>query len=284
MPRTPRSLLPVLAALAAVALLAGGCSPARGGGPPMRFDHPKGSATTPLAVYIHGGGWNSGSRQADPYYKSVRARLLAQGVAVASLDYRLAPKNKFPAMIVDVSYAVRYLRSNAKKLHIDPDRIAAFGSSAGGHLGSLLGTMDKSAGFDVGALTDVSSRVKAVADIVGPIDLTDPAFPPITDAGIQEAFGVVGGKKGDPTLAKASPVSYISPDDPPFLIVHGTNDELVPFTQSVVFNQRLKAAGVRSELVQVTGGNHALDVPTQSVKPAQITELVATFLVSELRR
>ena len=97
-------------------------------------------------------------------------------------------------------------------------------------------------------------------------------------------FGVVGGTKGDPTLTKASPVSYVSPDDPPFLIVHGTRDELVPFSQSATFAQRLKAAGVRAELVQVTGGTHALTTPGQSVTPAQITERVATFLVTELRR
>ena len=266
----------------ALALVALGCTPARR--PPMRFDHPKGRATTPLVVYIHGGGWNAGDKLSDGYYQLVRAQLLAQGVAVASIDYRLAPKNRFPAQIADVTYAVRYLRANAKKLRIDPDRIAAFGTSAGGHLASLLGTIDKSAGFDVGALTNVSSRVKAVVDIVGPGDLTDPAFPPVTDSGIQAAFGVPGGTAGDTTLAKASPVAYISPDDPPFLIVHGTRDELVPFSQSVSFTQRLKAAGVRAELVQVTGGSHALTTPGQSIPPAQISNLISTFLLSELRR
>ena len=273
-----------LAALAALSVLAAGCSGARAGGPPMRFDHPKGQAVTPLAVYIHGGGWDSGTKLADGYYKTVRSRLLAQGVAVASIDYRLAPKDRFPANILDVTYAVRYLRANAKKLRIDPDRIAAFGTSAGGHLASLLGTIDESAGFDSDALGDVSSRVKAVVDIVGPVDLTDPALPPVTATGIQAAFGVLGGTKGDPTLTKASPVTYVSPDDPPFLIVHGTRDELVPFSQSVAFSQRLKAAGVRAELVQVTGGTHALTTAGQSLTPAQITERIATFLVSELKR
>jgi acetyl esterase/lipase len=272
-----------VAVAVAVAVLAAGCA-GRGAGPPMRFDHPKGSANAPLAIYVHGGGWDSGNRRDDGYYKLVRARLLAQGVAVASIDYRLAPKHQFPAQIVDVTYAVRYLRANAKKRRIDPDRIAAFGTSAGGHLASLLGTIDTSAGFDKGALTETSSRVKAVVDIVGPVDLTDPALPPVTDQGIQAAFGVVGGTPGDPTLTKGSPVAYISPDDAPFLIVHGTRDELVPFSQSVAFAQKLKAAGVRAELVQVTNATHALTTPGQNLSPDQIADRITSFLVTELRR
>jgi len=249
----------------------------------MQFDHPAGTATVPLAVYIHGGGWSAGDRLSDSYYQLTRARLLAQGIAVASVDYRLAPAHRFPAQITDVTYAVRFLRANAPGLRIDPDRIAAFGSSAGGHLASLLGTIDRSAGFDVGALTDVSSRVRAVVDMVGPVDLTTPGFPPATATGILGAFGVLGGNQS-PGLVKASPVSYVSADDPPFLVVHGTLDELVPFAQSVAFTKRLQAAGVRAELVTVVGGTHALSSPSQSLTPDQITSRVTNFLVTELRR
>ena len=275
----------VLAVAVAALLLAAGCGLVGGKGPPMRFDHPNRSGpAVPLAVYIHGGGWNSGNRQADGYYQLARQRLLAQGVAVASIDYRLAPKHRFPAMIHDVTYAVRYLRKNAGRMKVDPDRIAAFGTSAGGHLASLLGTIDDSAGFDVGALTSVPSRVKAVVDIVGPADLTDPAFPQVTDIGIQRAFGVVGGTPGDPALLKASPVTYVSPGDAPFLLVHGTEDELVPYAQSVSFARRLQSAGVRAELVTVRGGSHALTTPSQSMNPNQIADRIAGFLVTELRR
>jgi len=251
----------------------------------MQFDHPnRAGPPVPLAIYIHGGGWSSGDRLSDAYYTLVKPRLLASGIAVASVDYRLAPKARFPAQIIDVAYAVRYLRSNAKNLRIDPDRIAVFGTSAGGHLASLLGTTDKSAGFDVGDLTSVSSRVKAVADIVGPADLTDPSIPAVTQVGILAAFGAVAGPAGNPTLTKASPVAYVSRDDPPFLIVHGTLDELVPYSQSAGFAQRLKAAGVRVELVPVIGGTHALGTPGQSLTPNQIADRVNGFLVTELRR
>jgi len=271
-------------ALAATLLLSAfGCA-GKAARPPMRFDHPKGSATVPLVVYIHGGGWQAGDRLSDVYYKFVRARLLTQGVAVASVDYRLAPAHVFPTQILDVTYAVRWLRANAKSLHINPDRIGAFGTSAGGHLVSLLGTIDPSAGFDVGPLTNVASRVKAVVDIVGPADLTGPGFPPVTATGIQTNFGVVGGTANAPALLKASPVTYASPDDPPFLLVHGTVDELVPFSQSVELAGRLKAVGVRAELVPVVGGTHALVSPMQSINPDQITTRIATFLLTELRR
>lgn len=275
----------VVVLVASLIALAAGCVGGSGGRPPMRFDHPtKSGPAVPLAIYLHGGGWDAGDKLKDGYYQLARTSLLAQGVAVASLDYRLAPKHRFPAPLVDVTYGVRYLRSNATKLRIDPDRIAAFGTSAGAHLASLLGTIDESSGFDVGELTGVSSRVKAVVDIVGPADLTDPAFPPVTDAGILAAFGVPGGSPGDPTLAKGSPVTYASAGDPPFLIIHGTQDELVPYSQSVGFAQRLKAAGVRAELVPVVGGTHALSAPGQSLTPAQINERVSTFLATELRR
>jgi len=279
--RLPR--WPAIAITLAVLLSGVGCT-RKPSGPPMRFDHPTGSAIVPLAVYIHSGGWQTGDRRSDPYYKVVRTQLLAQGVAVASIDYRLAPAHVFPTQIQDVTYAVRWLRANAESLRINPGRIGAFGTSAGGHLASLLGTIDQSAGFDVGPLTNVSSRVKAVVDIVGPADLTAPGFPPATATAIQTNFGVAAGTANAPALLKASPVTYVSADDPPFLLVHGTVDELVPFNQSVEFAARLKAAGVRAELVPVVGGNHILVTPSQSITPVQITTLVATFLKTELLR
>lgn len=288
MPRIgARSVPPVRSAVAVVmvgVLLAVGCA-AVAPRPSMKFDHPtKRGPRVPLAVYIHGGGWVGGDRVSDAYYLSVKPQLLAQGIAVASIDYKLAPRHRFPAQIRDVTYAVRYLRASAKKLRIDPNRIAAFGTSAGGHLAALVGTIDKSAGFDVGTLPGVSSRVRAVASIVGISDLTDPSFPSGTDAGIQAAFGAPGGTPAAPALTRFSPVTYVTPDDPTFLIVHGTRDELVPYRQAVTLAQRLKAAGVAAELVTVEGGTHGLVTPGQSVSPEQITVGVTGFLVRELRR
>lgn len=284
--RRPRRVARALAVVAAVALAltASGCGLADKG-PPMQFDHPNPSGpAVPLAVYIHGGAWSAGDKLKDGYYNLVRPKLLAQGVAVTSIDYRFAPRDPFPAQIIDVAYAVRYLRANAKRLRIDPDRIAAFGTSAGGHLASLLGTVDRSAGFDVGALKSTSSRVKAVVDISGPVDLTDTAFPEVTDISIQVAFGVIGGTAGDPALVKASPLAYVSTGDAPFLVVHGTVDELVPNEQSVRFASQLKGAGVPVELVTVIGGDHSLTATGQRPPPDQVADRIASFLITELRR
>jgi acetyl esterase/lipase len=274
-------LLGVVGLTLVTALLVSGC----GAGvrkPGMRLDRPKGvKGNVPVAVYIHGGGWVEGNKVADAFYKAVRPQLLAKGVAVVTIDYRLAPKHRFPAQMHDVTYAIRYLRSQAKRMRIDPERIAVFGTSAGGHLAALLGTVDKAAGFEGGALPGVSSRVSAVATIAGPADLTATTFPPATKVAIQKTFGA-GGSPAPAVLAAASPVTHASAGDPPFLIVHGTADEVIPHAQSVELARKLKAAGVPAELVSVNGGTHALATPGQSVAPEQITAKVSSFLVGHL--
>lgn len=277
--RWERSLL--VAVVSVSVLAAAGC----GVGvrkPGMRFDRPEGvKGNVPVAVYIHGGGWVEGNKVADAFYKSVRPQLLARGVAVATIDYRLAPKHRFPAQVHDVTYAIRYLRSQARQRRIDPDRIAAFGTSAGGHLASLLGLADKAAGFEGGALPGVSSRVAAVATIAGPSDLTA-GFPPVTQVAIRKAFGSSKAPPAAATLAHASPVTHASAGDPPFLVVHGTADEVIPYSQSVDMARRLKAAGVAVELVSVQGGSHALNTPGQSPSPEQITARITAFLAGHL--
>ncbi|GIW04087.1 MAG: hypothetical protein KatS3mg059_0707 [Thermomicrobiales bacterium] len=169
--------------------------------------------------------------------------LLDAGFTVVTVNYRLAPRFTFPAMIEDVKCAIRSLRAHAPTYGIDPDRIGAWGSSAGGHLVSLLGTADASAGFDVGEYLDYSSAVQAVVDMFGPADLTT-LFPPGSE-GVRDAVF------DDFDLALASPVTYVSPDDPPFLILHGEEDRLVPIAQSETLFARLQAAGVPVQFVRV---------------------------------
>ena len=274
-----RSLL--VGVVLVVAMAAAGC----GSGvrkPGMHLDRPKGvKGSVPVAVYIHGGAWVEGKKKTDAFYKSVRPLLLARGVAVVTIDYRLAPKHRFPAQMHDVTYAIRYLRSQAKAMRIDPERIAVFGTSAGGHLASLLGTADKAAGFEGGALPGLSSRVAAVATIAGLADLTA-TFPPLIQVAIQRTFGTPGAVPAATTLANASAVTHASAGDPPFLLVHGTADEVVPYSQSVELTRRLKGAGVAAELVTVTGGTHALATPGQSPPPEQISARIATFLAGHL--
>lgn len=274
--------LRLIGVLVVVALVGAGCG-ADVRKPGMRVDRPKGAkGNLPVAVYIHGGGWVEGNKTADAFYKGVRPLLLAKGVAVVTIDYRLAPKHRFPVQMHDVTYAIRYLRTEHKRMRIDPERIAVFGTSAGGHLAALLGTADKGAGFEGGALPNVSSRVAAVAIIAAPADLTATTFPPLTQVAIQKTFGTPGAAPPPATLTNASPVSHASAGDPPFLLVHGTADEVVPYSQSVELARRLKAAGVAAELVSVTGGTHALISPSQSPSPEQLATRITTFLAGHL--
>lgn len=224
----------------------------------------------PIAVYVHGGGWNTGDKaESLAKYKDA---LLAQGIAVAAINYRLAGTAKFPAMIEDVKCAVRSLRANSATFAIDPDRIAAFGGSAGGHLVSLLGTADATAGWDVGEYTNVSSSVSAVVDMYGPTDLT------VEFAGNPTLTGRVFAVTDYASMAFASPVHYVSPEDPAFLIMHGLDDTLVPFSQSQEFYDALVAAGVDVTLVPVTGAGHSFAPSVRGVSPnPNITEIANTM-------
>ena len=242
---------------------------------------PRPSTPAPAAIYVHGGGWEHGDRRGGAYLDSVRTQLLAKGFVVASIDYRLAPENKWPAQIVDAKCAVRYLRANAKSYGIDPARIGVWGGSAGGHLVSLMGTADASAGFDVGEWSSESSRVAAVVDLFGPADLTVGTWGDHATQVITEVFGGAPGTITD-MLANASPVTWISRDDPPFLILQGDHDDTVPAAQSQEFATKLQAAGVPATLVLVKDGPHGLANPKEQPSPDQLTATIVDFFVRTL--
>lgn len=241
------------------------------------YDPKNATGITPLVVYIHGGGWSSGSKNGGAGIVDAYA-LLDAGFTVASLDYRLAPQYKMPAMIEDVKCAIRSLRAHASDYNIDPYKIGVWGGSAGGHLVNMLGTSDQSAGFDVGEYLDQSSRVQAVVDMFGPTDLT-----------IEFSGGYAGLKDkvfGDFSAVQASPVTYISADDPPFLILQGNADQVVPLSQSQGFYDKLTAAGVSAELVIVQNAGHAFKPMTaQPINPTreEITQRVVAFFNKHLR-
>lgn len=211
------------------------------------------SGACPLVVWVHGGGWAQGSKENCP-----AAWLANHGYVVASIQYRLTDVAKWPAQIDDCRAAIRWLRSNAERFEINPERIGAWGSSAGGHLVSMLGLMD----LPPGEL--VSSRVNAVCDYFGPSDLlsqpTNIPGPGKTDADLAKsnAAKLLGGILRDiPDKAKAaSPLYHVSPGDVPFLIVHGSKDERVPLDQSERLHAKLEKAGVPVELYVVEGAGH----------------------------
>ena len=219
---------------------------------------PPSEKPVPLIVWIHGGGWLGGSKENPP----TAAEFLKQGYAVASINYRFSNQAIYPAQIHDCKAAIRWLRANAMKYNIDPDRIGVWGASAGGHLVALLGTTGEVKEVE-GELGNpkMSSRVQAVIDVFGPADFLKYA----EHMGKDDVFGVnsllsklIGGPVLDKKeLAKlASPVAFVTKDDSPFLILQGDNDKLVPHQQSEEFHEALKKAGVTSELVIVPGAGH----------------------------
>ena len=230
----------------------------------------------PAAVYVHGGAWRSGDKRSG-VGSGEGAILTSAGFVVFAVNYRLAPEYRFPAMIEDVKCAIRSIRAHASDYGIDPDRIGAFGASAGGHLVSMLGTTDASAGFDVGQYLEHSSRVQAVVDMCGPSDLTLQ----FSDEQTQRASEVFTIDQ----LVKASPVSYITPDDPPFLILQGDRDRVVPPEQSQVLYDRLTAGGVSAQLVMVENAGHGFDPVGGETNPprAELSLMVLGFLVEHLK-
>lgn len=210
----------------------------------------------PVVMYVHGGGWQMGDKTMVSIIPGP-TELLRHGYVVASINYRLAPKYTFPAMIEDAKCAVRFLRAHAKNFNLDPDRIGVIGDSSGGHLVALLGLTDSSAGFNgLCEWSNATARVQAVVDLYGPSDFVV-ARSNLNDTAIslmKTAFAAAG--PNDPVLKRASPVTYISSNAPPFLILHGNRDDLVPMWQSEILYNKLKAAGDSATFVVITNFSH----------------------------
>ena len=210
----------------------------------------------PGLIFIHGGGWAGGKRSDYRYYAM---RMPQMGYAVATVSYRMVPKAIFPAAVQDVKCAVRWMRANAKKYGIDPDKLAAIGGSAGGHLSLMLGY---SAGVPElegnGGHQEYSSAVQAVVDLYGPVDLTVPV-----DRDNPTLWAFFGGKHFDEApdqYRMASPITHLTKDAPPTLIIQGTDDMTVPVDQSDMLAERLKELGVDYEYLRLEGHPHTLDI------------------------
>jgi len=211
----------------------------------------------PAILFVHGGGWTSGDKASASAWAGLLAR---RGYLVASINYRLAPEYKWPAQIEDTKCAVRFLRTKASQYNVDPNRIGAMGDSAGGHLVSLLGLAGPDAGFEGdGGYQDQSSAVQAVVDMFGPTDFT-PLQTRSQSLSVAQTLGIPLSRARE-ILKKASPVTYVSKDAPPFLILQGEKDDLVPPSQSQELYDRLKAAGANAQLVMVKNAGHGF-VPT----------------------
>jgi len=219
---------------------------------------PKAGTNLPLIIWIHGGAWRTGSKE-----QGVPITYLTQGYAVASINYRLSQHAKFPAQIQDCKAAVRWLRAHAAQYRLAPHRFAAWGSSAGGHLAALLGTAGHTRGFDVGPHLDQSSAVQAVVDYFGPTDflqmdahrLPNGMRHDVLDSPESELIGGPIHQLKD-KVTQANPVAYVTSNAPPFLIVHGDQDPLVPHHQSQLLATALQKASVPVTFYTVKGGGH----------------------------
>jgi acetyl esterase/lipase len=216
-------------------------------------------------VYVHGGGWAGGSAMGEMGRSYVFAK---HGYFVASINYRLSGAAKWPAQIEDCKLGVRWLRANAAKYGIDPDKIGAAGHSAGGHLVACLGTLDDPKWEGTGGCDGVSSKVQAVLDTSGPIDFTDGHFYEgsdyipqknwtRTDGMLLALFGMPFATNSE-VWKDASPITHVQAGDPPFLIVCGEKDDTVSPAQGTRFAAALQAAGVPTELIVVKNGGHSL--------------------------
>ena len=241
----------------------------------------------PAAVYVHGGSWISGNFDTGGFIiDTVGPELATQGFVVVSLDYRLGPRAPWPAQIEDVKCAIRYLRANAHDLNVDPTAVGAWGLSAGGHLVSLLGTAGPSAGWDVGAYTDESSKVQAVVDMAGPSDLLTLGDDPGQSMLVQENFlsllANVPSRQLGAALRLASPVTYVAPNDPPFLLLQSDNDDTVNPQQSRELAWDLASDQVPLQLIMVHGAGHEFDQTGASPDQADIARIIVNFFIRTL--
>jgi acetyl esterase/lipase len=215
---------------------------------PLRLDLyvPAGEGPWPLVVWIHGGAWRMGDRKSLPDTYGTLGffdRIQRRGYAVASVDYRLSAEATFPAQLDDVRAAIGWLRGNAAGFHLDVERLAVWGESAGGTLAALAG------------LAADGPRVHAVVDWFGVSDLSTMDSGDADDPGT----GPLGGVRSPRERVLASPVEQAHPGAPPFLCVHGTGDRLVPYSQSERLAAALHAHGVRCDLYPVPGADHCFE-------------------------
>ncbi len=227
----------------------------------------------PALIYIHGGAWSRGDKANGPGMDDI-PELLARGYVIASINYRLSPGNLFPAHIEDCKCAVRSLRANAKLYNVDVNRIGVWGSSAGGHLSSLLALADTSAGWDsAGGFLDQSSKVLAAAPLFPPEDLTTSDWSFLDKSGFVFVFGTSG------KWAGFSPVNFVTKNAPPFFLVGGEFDSIVSNLQPQALYAKLQAAKIPSQYTLVKNSEHEYAPSGGLISPSrtEMTKRVADF-------
>lgn len=231
------------------------------------------TAPMPVAMYVHGGSMTAGEKgDLDPDFRDA---LATEGYAVATINYRLAPKSHFPAQIQDVKCAVRYLRAQSSAYGLDRSEIFAFGTSVGGQLVALDALAPPGSAWDAGAYPSEPSNVTAVADLFGPANLTEAASG-YSSSGIRDVFG----SNTQQNLVLASPTHYVAPNAPPILLIQGVDDTKVLKSQAIELYTDLQAAGDQTQLILVQNMGHMFaQAGPNAIDPSkqQLANDVASF-------
>jgi len=219
----------------------------------MDYYAPKGPGVHPIAIVIHGGGYQRGDSKAGS--EAYCADFLAPaGYAVFSINYRLAPKYPYPYMVYDVERAVRYLRHNATNWKADPRKIALVGGSAGGFLSNMAGLVG--APGDPKATDPVDRESAKVQAVVTLFAQSSFATVPL-NADVHALLDPLIRQKGEQeALKEASPITYVTKNAPPFLLIQGDKDEYIPFTEDTNLQTALRNVGVKCEIIRIPNGTH----------------------------
>lgn len=275
---------------------------------PLRMDvySVPGAGPRPAIVFVHGGAWSFGIKRAtDAYadFPGLLADLARQGFVVAAVEYRLSGEAPFPAAAQDIKAAVRFLRKNAGEFGVDPGRMGVWGGSAGAHLAGLAAMSCDAPDLqpEVAELADVSDCVQAFVGWYGPYDIdtmlartlaistSGAEMSPSDKASIEGGFTFFGCSDGicpEGLGATASPLLRVDPTDPPALLIHGTADTLVPFSQSEAMLAALRAAGVPVDLILIDGVGHGWvtdDVALRTAASRQAAEATISWFIETLQ-
>jgi len=233
------------------------------------YFNPASTTPTPVIINIHGGGWNHGIKEGQGGFNT----FFNAGFAVANVEYRLVNVAKAPGAIEDIRSAMDYLILHAKELNIDPKRIVLMGGSAGAHLALMGGFLENDRRFDTYCKGKENMKVAAIISKYAPSDFVDKTDKFYT---YKSLLNWMGDNMEDPGFrASISPVTYINKNNPPVFIVHGNDDPIVPYEQSVKLHQKLDKAGVYNEFITVEGGKHG---NFEKEKNAEINKATIVFM------
>jgi len=223
---------------------------------------PSGPGPFPGVILIHGGAWRAGDKSG---YRSRGLDYARRGIAAFSINYRLSQVARYPAAVEDCLDAVRWLRAHASEFQLDPDRLGVEGGSAGGHLALMVAFLEPDEKATDSRGQPLRNWVRCAVSFAGPTDLTDKES---IEGSVERASLVqfLGGtlEECPERHRQASPITYVSADDPPVLLVHGTADNVVPFRQAELLLQALRQAGVPVELIRLEGAGHGLNLDREA--------------------